>query len=122
MINFIKKIFSKPAQLSYEQDLELKCLMACHHPSENTLDGHKKFFDKHHFTVGHYVYDPEWDEKTKLSSIFLKLLSIYEFNNKSDIILIHKDHKKIYLPNGHFVELYPGSIFVYDKKKIKVFY
>lgn len=82
-----------------------------------------KFFDKNHFLIAHNMFDLDWDEKTKLEEIVKKLVLICDFDlNDKNIAIVHKRHKRVYLPNGHYVPIPPRGIFVYNKLKLEVFY
>lgn len=122
MINLFRKFFSKPYQCSMELHLDYGCYISVFHPSNDSLEGFRLFFEKNHFLIGHNMFDETWDEKTQLQQIFKKLLLIYKFDpNDKNIIVIYKNHKPIYLPNNYCVNLPERGIFVYDKRKIKIF-
>lgn len=97
------------------------CYLSISFPSEDSIDGFRKFFNENYFLIAHNMFAEEWDEKTKLEEIYKKLLLIYEFDpEEKNICIVYKNHKKVYLPNGFYIPLPPGSIFVYDSKKVKV--
>jgi hypothetical protein len=99
------------------------CYISIHHPSENSVDGFKNFFEKNHFIIAHNMFDEEWNEKTQLEEIFKKLILIYNFDkNNENIIVVYKNRKRVYLPNEYYVNIPPRGIFVYDKSKLKVSY
>lgn len=123
MKNLLNKFFAKPYSCCMEQHGEYKCYVSINHPSVDSIDGFRKFFDENHFLIAHNMFDEEWDNKTKLEEIYKKLLLIYEFDPKDkNICIVYKDHKKVYLPNGFYVSLPPRSIFVYDLNKVKISY
>lgn len=123
MLNLLSKLFSKPYTCCMELHNEYGCYISIVHPSLNSIDGFKKFFNQNHFLIAYNMFDEEWDEKIQLEEIFKKLLSIYNFDlNNKDIVIVYKNHKKIYLPNNFYVPLPPRSVFVYDRSKLKIFY
>ena len=122
-MNLINKFLSKPYTCCMELHNEYECYLSIHHPSLNSIEGFKKFFNQNHFLIAHNMFDEEWEENIKLEEIYKKLLIIYDFDpNNKDIVIVYKNHKKIYLPNCFYVPLPPRSIFVYDKSKLKVSY
>lgn len=123
MLNFIKNIFAKPYTCCMELYTSYGCYLSIHHPSEGLIDGFKEFFKRNHFLIAHNMFDEEWEEKIKLEEIYKKLLLIYKFDSEDkNLVIVYKNHKKVYLPNGSYVPLPPRSIFVYDSSKLKVSY
>ena len=72
--------------------------------------------------IGHRMFDPEWDNKIQLEEIYKKLLFVYDFNPKDENLIIIRGKDKVYIPERKFyVPLPPGSVFVYDKSRLKIF-
>ena len=119
----INRFYAKPYKTCMELHNDYQCYISSSHPSETSIEGFKKFFDENHFLIAHNMFDDDWDEKTKLEEIYKKLLLIYEFDpHNKNIIIVYKNHKKVYLPNNLYVPLPPRSVFVYDCSKLKVHY
>ena len=123
MIKLIKKLFSTPYECCMELHNQFGCYISIIHPSYDSIDGFRKFFNENHFLIAHNMFDETWDDKIKLEEIFKKLILIYDFDSKDeDIVIVYKNHNKVYLPNNKFVCLSSRSIFVYNKKKINIFF
>jgi len=122
MKNLILKLFTKPYNCSMELHKHYGCYVSPYQPADYS-ESLREFFKRNHFLIAHNMFDENWDEKTQLEEIYKKLLLIYQFDpNNQDIIIVYKNHKKVYLPNGFYVPLPQKSVFVYDKGKIKVIY
>jgi len=124
ILNFFRKLFSKKY---CPPCIELTNRLLCHvfmDPNSSTHEeGAQKFFNTNHFTVAYNMFEEEWDEKVILEEVFKKLILIYNFDpNNPNIIIVYKDHKKVYLPNRLYVDNPPRAVFVYDRSKVKVSY
>jgi hypothetical protein len=123
MIFWIRKLFAKPYIIGMELYNKYGCYISIDFSSSSPDEGFIDFFNKNHFLISHNMFDENWEDKIKLEQITTKLLSIYNFNpNDQNIIIVYKNHKRVYLPNGDYVSLFPGSVFVYDKSKLKISY
>ena len=119
----LNKLLAQPYTTCMEVHNEYQCNISISHPSETSIEGFKKFFNENHFLIAHNMFDEDWEEKIKLEEIYKKLLLIYEFDpNDENIIIVYKNHKKVYLPNNFYVPLPPRSVFVYDSSKLKIHY
>lgn len=120
-MNIINKFFAKPYTCCMELHSQYGCYLSIHHPSNDSVSGFKEFFSRNHFIIAHNMFDEKWEEKIILEEIYKKLIFTYEFDpTDQNIIIVYKNHKKVYLPNGFYVPLPPRSIFVYDLSKLKV--
>jgi len=90
----------------------------------NSHDEMMLFYDENHFIIGYDFFDPEWSNEIQAEEIFKRLILLYGFDSNDENLLIVRGPKTIHLPskNHQFVELKPGSIFVYNKKEIEVEY
>lgn len=123
MISFIRKLFATPYECCMELIPGFGCYISIDQTARDSVSGFKQFFEKNHFMIGHCMFDTDWDKEIILEEIVKKLIAIYNFNlTDENIIIVYKDHDKIYLPNGQYVILRQRGIFVYDKSKLKVFY
>jgi len=121
MNNLLNKFFTKPYQCCMELHIQYDCYISVYHPSTDSIDGFRKYYEQNHFLIAHNMFELEWDENIKLEEIYKKLLLIYEFDPEDkNIFIVYKNHKKVYLPNRLYVPLPPRSVFVYDSSKIKV--
>lgn len=122
MINFFKKMFSKQYIPCMEVHNRYGCYLSLKVPSNDFDEGIKLFFDENNFIIAYNMFDPEWDRKTILEQIFIKILKIYNFDpNDKDIDLVIGKNK-IYLPNGYYVLIPEDGIFIFNNKKINIFY
>lgn len=122
-MNFIKKLFHRePYVCCMEMHNKFNCYCSIEHPCPPVdAGGAREFYDKYHFGIIHNMIDPEWDEKIQLEEIYKKLILIYNFDSdEKNLQIVYKGHKRVYLSNKKFVPLIPGSIFIYDKTKLKV--
>lgn len=123
MKNLLSKFVSKPYTCCMEMYNDYGCYISIIHPSTDSIDGYRKFFNQNHFLIAYNMFDEDWDERTKLEEIYKKLLFLLEFDPKdNNICIVYKNHKKVYLSNGFYVPLPPRSIFVYDSNKVKISY
>jgi len=117
------KFLSEPYTTCMEKHNSFGCYLSLKISSKDFESGIREFYEDHHFIIAFNMFDPEWDEKLQLEAISKKLILIYHFNpSDENLIIVYKNHKKVYLPNNKHVVLPPGSIFVYDKSKIKISY
>lgn len=124
MLNFFRKLLSKEYTPPWiELHNQFSCYLPLAFSTKTSEEGAKKFFDDNHFIIAYNMFDEEWEEKIILEEIFKKLLIIYNFDpNDSNIIIVYKNHQKVYLPNLQYVTIPPRGVFVYDKSKLEVFY
>jgi len=113
MFNIINKFFSKPYTPCMELHNILGCYISIHHPSSGSIEGYNQFFYENNFLVISQL-KPEQDISQILSSV-------YSFDTKNPNIKIIRGKRKIYLPNKTYIELDEDSVFVFDRKKLKVF-
>lgn len=99
------------------------CYVSIEHPSEDTVDGLRKFFNTNHFIIAHNMFEEDWSDQIKLEEIYKKLLLIYQLNPEDEnICIVYKDHKRVYIREKQFVPLPPRSVFVYDSSKVDVWF
>lgn len=121
MKDLINKFFAKPYTCCMEIHNQYGCYISIHHPSIDSIDGYKEFFKQNNFLIAHNMFDEEWEEKIQIEEIYKKLLLIYEFDPKNqNLIIVYKNHKRVYLPNNTYVRLHSRSVFVYDSSKLTV--
>lgn len=121
----IFKIFSRKEFICecIELHNEYKCILPIKLPSEDFISSAIQFYEENNFTIVYNIIDPEWEEKIQLEEIYKKLILIYNFDPKDDnIVIVYKNHKKVFLPNNFYINIPPGAVFVYDKSKLKVSY
>jgi len=124
-MNFIQKLFHRePYICCMEMHNKFECYCSIEPPCPPAGEGGaKEFYDKYHFSILHNMIDPEWDDKIKLEEIQKKLILIYGFTpDDEDVMIVYKNHKKVYLPNKKYVSIQPGTVFIYDSSKIKIKY
>jgi len=102
----------------------LNCWVSFSPDDGNSHNEMMSFYDENHFMIGYDFFDPEWSNEIQAEEIFKRLILLYNFDNTDENLLIVRGPKTIHLPskNHQFVELGPGSIFVYNKREIEVEY
>lgn len=124
-MNFLKKLFAKPyVTKCMEMHGEYECFISIDPEGPSCEEGGPRlFFDTNHFLICHNMFDTDWDEKTVIEEVFKKLILICNFDpNDDNIVIVYKNHERVYLPNNLYVEMRPRGVFVYDKSKIKITY